>query len=944
MASAIKREKLFDLKAITKAYESDWSEDRSTVENRRRLFEFARQSLVAGSDLIRHNFEKNNASGADNVRATCFLIDELLRFALNITTTRIYPTAEVTSAERICLVCTGGYGRGELAPFSDLDLMFLLPYRLNPRVEQIVESILYMLWDLGLKVGHATRTVEEVIRLSRNDITIRTAILESRFLWGNRKLFMHMRRQFRTKIISETGSAFAQAKLAERDQRHERMGNSRYVLEPNLKEGKGGLRDLHTLFWIGKYLYQVDAVHDLVKKGVITMAESRRFSKAQNFLWTVRSHLHYLAMRGEDRLTFDVQEQIGRRMGYRDHSGTLGVERFMKHYYLTVKEVGDLTRIFCAALEAEFQSYNVFSFRALDIFRRDIEGFKLESGRLSVEMGTEFLADPVNIFRLFRTAQVHKRDIHPRALKLITRHLKLIDSIRDNPEANALFLQILTDSNRAEVTLRRLNESGVFGRFIPDFGRVVAQMQHDMYHVYTVDEHTIFAIGILHGIEQGRFKSDMPVASEVIHKLSSKRALYVAILLHDIAKGRNGDHSVLGGNIARELCPRLGLISEESETVEWLVRHHLLMSHFAFHRDLSDPKSIVDFAKQVQSLERLRLLLCLTIADIRAVGPNVWNNWKASLLRELYYATEDELSGGHNTTGRETRVESAKVCLSAALINENWSKKDVGEILSLGYPSYWLSFDKDAHLRHAKLMREAHKNNNNIAFDTREDNNQAITEFIIYTPDYAGLFSTIAGAIAISGSNIVGAKIFTMTNGMALDVFAVQDSNGNIFESKNDLERLVARVEQALCGEWNPTQELKKKNIIQGRDNVFSVLPRVLINNNASLTHSVIEINGRDRTGFLHDVTLTLAELGLQVSSALVTTYGERVVDVFYVKDGFGMQITNERKLLQIKNALLSTLGEVIDGYPNKPLNMDQISGVKADQHRSRSFSKKLAG
>jgi len=909
MATILKRKEIIDLEALTAAYEAEWSEDESTSESRKRLFEMIKRALAEGRDEVRRRFEEDHETGETNVRATAFLMDQLLRFALDITTTHIYPTAEPTSAERICVVCTGGYGRGELAPFSDLDLMFLLPYRLTPRVEQIVESILYLLWDLSLKVGHATRNVKEVVRLSEDDITIRTAVLESRFLWGNRKLFQDMRRAFRKNVMADSGPAFAEAKLVERDERHQKMGDSRYVLEPNLKEGKGGLRDLHTLFWIAKYLYQVDAVPDLVEKGVLTAAEARRFAKAQNFLWTVRSHLHYLTGRGEDRLTFDVQTEIGRRIGYRDHAGTLGVERFMKHYYLTAKEVGDLTRIFCAALEAEHQRWNAFNFKARDIFRRDIEGFKIESGRLSVESGSELTEDPVRILRLFRAAQTHDRDIHPRALRLITRHLKLVDTIRDDKEANRLFVEMLTDPNDADVTLRRLNESGVFGRFVPDFGRVVAQMQHDMYHVYTVDEHTIFAIGILHGIEQGKYKDDMPVASEVIHKLVSKRALYVAILLHDIAKGRGGDHSVLGAEVALDLCPRFGLSPEETETVEWLVRYHLLMSHIAFHRDLADPKSIIDFAEQVQSVERLRLLLCLTVADIRAVGPNVWNNWKASLLRELYYATEAELSGGHDTTGREARIESAKHALSETLGNMGWSGGAIEEIVALGYPSYWLSLDTDTHCRHAALIHDALANDRQIAYDTRADDVHAVTELTIYTPDHPGLFSSIAGAIAVSGANIVGAKIFTMTNGMALDIFAIQDSTGNAFVRQGDIDRLTARIEQALRGEWRPSVELQKKPVISSRDDVFSVSPRVLINNGASRTHSVIEINGRDRTGFLHDVTRTLADLGLQVSSALVTTYGERAVDVFYVKDGFGMQITNERKLDQIREALLETLG-----------------------------------
>jgi [protein-PII] uridylyltransferase len=904
MATIVKRRDIINLHGLLEDYRSQWSEEEQISTSRQRLLEMSKNVLAAGRQEIRRRFEKDKASGEANVSSNSFLVDQLLHFALQIITQHMYSTAEPTSAERICLVGTGGYGRGELAPFSDVDLMFLLPYRITPRVEQIIESTLYLLWDLGLKVGHATRNVDEVLRLSEEDITIRTAILESRFLWGNRKLFSDMRRVFRKKIISESGPAFVEAKLMERDKRHERMGDSRYVLEPNVKEGKGGLRDLHTLFWIAKYLYQVESISDLVEKGVLTSGEAIRFAKAQNFLWTVRSNLHYISGRGEERLTLDIQQEIGRRMGYKDHAGTLGVERFMKHYYLIAKQVGDLTRIFCSALEAEHKSWGGFRFRARDLFRRDIDGFKIESGRLSLSSGKQLADDPVQILKLFRTAQIHKRDIHPRALRLITRHLKYVDTIRENKDANRIFLDILVDKRDAEITLRRLNEAGVFGRFIPDFGRVVAQMQYDMYHVYTVDEHTIFAIGVLHAIEQGKYIEDMPVASEAIKNLVSKRALYVAILLHDIAKGRGGDHSILGAEIAEYLCPRLGLSQEETETVGWLVRHHLLMSRIAFHRDLSDNKSILDFVEQVQSVERLRLLLCLTVADIRAVGPSVWNNWKASLLRELYCAAEARLSGGHESTGVQVRVQTARQELNSSLLANGWKAEDVEEILALGYQSYWLSFDTAIHKRHAVLILKALNESNLVAFDVRSDPQHAVTELTIYTPDHPGLFSSIAGAIAVCGANIVGAKIFTMTNGMALDVFTIQSINGSAMTEQTDLDRLTQRIESALRGEWKPELELKNKFAILKSEKVFSISPRVLINNAASRTHSVVEVNACDRPAFLHDVTQALANLGLQISSALISTYGERAVDVFYVKDAFGMQVTNERKLEQIKKKL----------------------------------------
>ena len=933
MATVLKQRSIIDMPRLEAALDARLEEETPTDVARRAIFELVKDAIADGRAEIRRRFEEEGDTGEANGRAAAFLMDQIFRFVLDATTMRVYPTAQPTSAERICVVAVGGYGRGALAPSSDIDLLFLLPYRLTPRVEQIVESVLYLLWDLGIKVGHATRSIDDCLRLSRDDITIRTSVLEARFLWGNRKLFTELRRRFRKELVEDTGLEFIEAKLAERDQRHQRMGDSRYVLEPNVKDGKGGLRDLQTLFWIAKYLYRVDAVAELVEKGVLTASEAKRFARAENFLTTVRCHLHYLAGRGEDRLTFDVQSEIGERLGYKDHAGTRGVERFMKHYYLTAKEVGDLTRIFCAALESEHRYRPSFSIMGLDVFRREIDGFRLENGRLSVKSGSEFVDNPVRILELFHTAQKHDRDVHPKALRLITRHLRLVDTIRDDPEANRLFLEMLIAPKGAEVTLRRLNEAGVFGRFVPDFGRVVAQMQHDMYHVFTVDEHTIFAIGILHAIERGTLVDDMPVACDVIHKIVSRRALFVALFLHDIAKGRGGDHSKLGAEVALYMCPRLGMTEEETETVAWLVRQHLLMSRVAFHRDLSDPKSIRDFAETVQSLERLRLLLLLTVADIRAVGPNVWNNWKASLLRELYFATEAQLSGGHDGKGREARISAAKEAVREHLAE--WPDPDQEWFLDLGYPSYWLSLDTDTHVRDAAFVLQAERKQSPLSLDIREDQTAGVTELTIYTADHPGLFSSIAGALAVSGANIVGAKIFTMTNGMALDIFAVQDAAGAAISQKQQLDRLRERIEQTLQGRLRPSRELEKKTSIPSRTSIFTVAPRVLVSNSASRTHSVIEINGRDRPGLLHDVTKELTNLGLQISSALITTYGERAVDVFYVKDAFGMQVTHDSKLQTIHDRVLAALAN--DGSSDSSDENTGSNGADSDMGREKS-------
>ncbi len=872
-----------------------------------------RGALTAGRAEIRSRFEgadsKQRNDGPAVLAATSFLMDQLVRVLFDFAERYAYPAANPSAAERLSVVATGGYGRGELAPLSDLDLLFLRPYKQTPRGEQIVEFMLYLLWDMGLKVGHATRTVEESIRYAERDQTIRTALLEARYLWGDRELFDELIKAFAQKFLTGDGRDFVEAKLVERDQRHTRMGDSRYVVEPNVKEGKGGLRDLHLLFWIARYLYRVAKPAELVAKKVLTTGEARHFERADRFLTTVRCHIHYLTNRADDRLSFDLQREIAGRLSYQDRSGSRGVERFMKHYYLHAKIVGDLTRIFVAALEDSHRRKPKLAAIWQSLRPRQLEGFRLDGERLSASSPDMFEKDPAAILRLFHVAQENGLDIHPATLRQITHDIRQVDRLRADPEANRLFMAMLTSRHDPETTLRRLNEAGVFGRFVPDFGRVVAQTQHDMYHTYTVDEHTIRAIGILANIENGTHKEDHPLSAEVVHKIVSRPVLYLAVLLHDIAKGRGGDHSVLGAEVAMQVGPRLGLTAAETETVAWLVRYHLAMSGTAFQRDLMDPKTIEDFAALVQSPERLRLLLVLTVCDIRAVGPNVWNGWKAALLRQLYHAAEQLLSGGTLVGGRAERIKTIQGEVAKRLTG--WTDADRDAHFARGYASYWLSFDPDTLARQAELVRRAERDKQPLAIEHRVDSARSVTEVTIYTLDTHGLFARLAGAMAISGANIVDAKIFTMTNGMALDTFWIQDLEGKPFDGPQRLARLSARVELALSNRLDVQRELDTQRASwPKRDRVFTVEPRVLIDNNASDTFTVIEVNGRDRPGFLHVVTRALTRCSLQIATAHITTYGERAVDVFYVKDLFGLKVVNQSKLTQIAQTVEQSIRE----------------------------------
>ncbi len=901
---------IIDRKALVEAI-GEYRDIATSPKGRTAVLGLLKEALRNGEARIKADFLQA-PDGEKAVRARAHLIDQLIRLVHDFCADVLHPLPNPTAAERLSVIAVGGYGRGELAPCSDIDLLFLRPYKRAPRTEQVVESMLYLLWDLGLKLGHATRSVDECIRLSRTDGTIRTAILDARWVWGDQKLAAELKKRFRSDLADGTAREFVEMKLAERDQRHARMGDSRYVLEPNIKDGKGGLRDLHTLMWIAKYVYGVETLDQLVERKVLTRGEVAAFARAQGFLWTVRCQLHYLVGRPEERLTFEVQPEIAHRLGYTDHAGSTEVERFMKRYFLTAKEVGDLTRIFCATLEAE-QTKPRFRMPRLRLRRGETGGFTMDSGRLAITDEAAFLADPRNLLRLFHVAQRHQVDIHPRALQTVTRNLRLVDrTLREDPEANRLFMEMLTGDD-PELTLRRLNEAGVFGRFIPEFGRIVAQMQYNMYHVYTVDEHTIYAIGQLARMERGELVDELPLASDLIQKVVSRRVLYVSVLLHDIAKGRGGDHSELGARVARRLCPRLGMTAEETETVAWLVLHHLVMSETAFKRDLGDPKTIEDFVHLVQSPERLRLLLVLTVADIRAVGPQIWNGWKASLLRELYHVANEALVGGLEVAAARERVAHKLAELRTLLAD--WPEEEFAAHVARGFDAYWLSYDVETLAAHARMVRAAEIEDLPLAVQTRVDKDKAVTEVIIYTHDQPGLFSRIAAALTVAGADVVDARIHTLNNGRALDTFRVQDtiSHGGVpaaFDRPDRLAKLASYLEQSFRNRLRVKKVMTERTFQPKRHRVFKVEPRVLIDQKASATCTVIEVNGMDRPGLLYALTRALAERNIVICSAKISTFGERAVDVFYVQDLVGTKIMHESKLAAVRRKLMSVLTE----------------------------------
>ncbi|MCB2054374.1 MAG: [protein-PII] uridylyltransferase [Geminicoccaceae bacterium] len=878
---------------------------------------FARMKAAndEGRAAIRTFFEAAGDAGvAAGIvhRELARLTDAVLQGALDHAARHLYPLANPTRGEEMAVLAVGGYGRGEMAPGSDVDLLFVHPYKRTAHIEQMAEFLVPKLWDLRLKVGQAMRSIEGCIRLAATDVSVRTSMLETRLLWGSGRLVEELDTRLRAEVFAGHDAAFIEAKLAERDARHARVGDSRYLLEPNVKEGKGGLRDLHTLMWLGRFIYGARKPAELVAHGVLTRAELGVFMRSRRFLWTVRCHLHYRTGRPQDRLTFDLQPIVARAMGFGDRRGSRGVERFMKRYYLAAKDVGVLTRIVCAALEEQHKRKPRFSLQRLGIGRRVFDGFEVAGNRLGLAESDLFVRQPRRMLELFHLAQARDLDIHPAALAAVAANLKRIDAqVRADPHAHRLFLEMLTSRIDPVITLTRMNDTGVIGRLYPDFGKVVALMQHDLYHVYTVDEHTIRAIGVLHQIEQGELGDELPLTTGLMPRIELRTELYVATFLHDIGKGRGGDHSEIGARIARRIGPLMGLSGSSTETVEWLVRHHLLMSAAAFKRDLDDPKTIQDFVAVVQSPERLRLLLVLTVADIRAVGPTVWNGWKGQLLRELFHEAEAVMASGDPSGRRQARVAVAQKALREALAEEaGWPVERVEAYLQRHDPRYWLGVTAPAQRRHAAIVRRAEDEALPLVVDFAVDRFRARTELTLYTTDHPGLFMKLAGALSLSGVSIVDAHIFTTTDGMALDTFGCQDADGrSALEGEGRLERIAANIEAALEGRlWLEKELAQRRRKAVSRTDVFTVTPRVLIDDQASRTHTIIEINGRDRPGLLFDLAKALKELGLIINSAHISTYGERVVDVFYVKDVFGLKIMHGGKQRRVREHLLRTL------------------------------------
>lgn len=914
---------------------SSTSKSYAPLISRQEALERLRTELGTQREPIRIDFEKRKKSGVETARNLSLLMDhiieELARYA------GLAELQATKNGETFCLCATGGYGAGLLAPFSDVDLLFLTKEAPSSNLIKTIEYILYTLWDLGLRVGHATRTLTACLEAASTDQTTCTALLDVRPLYGDTSLALELREAMEGYLKGPALEQFIHGAIAQREERHHSFGETPYLVEPHIKEGQGGLRDLQVLNWIGRAALggvvpsasTSHKTHGLAPVctllGLLTQREICRTRNVWNFLWTVRLHLHYVTGRNEERLTFDVQPIIGARMRYGNHGHQRGVDRFMRHHFLMARAVMRLTRVLQPAILLHLN--NQLAQRPPKV-ENGPEAFQTIDGCLSLKNPLSLVREPITILRFLDCARRHQLPLHPAAMQQLIRFERHSATLQHNEEAADLFIMLLCDpvdedtahtpSHSASLPhkaprifwLPILNEAGILSHFLPGWSRILGRTQFDGYHLYSVDAHTLESLRILNQIEHGKMADEIPLAYRLARTLSERPILYLATLLHDIGKGRGGDHSEIGSTIATRICQQLGFSASDADTVSWLVLHHLLLSRTAFSRDIDDPQTILDLADTIQSPKRLRLLLLLTIADIRAVGPRAWNAWKATLLDRLYTRIADVLEGGLQAQEHDERVEQCKKLVQQVLSTE-MADDDIRYFMELGRAGYWLAFDAQSHLRHATLISEHRKagDDDAIIIDISPLPSRAITELTVFCKDQPGLFSRITGALALCGASIADARIHTLNHGKVLDSFWFQDPYGEAFSEPEHLERLQTTILNVLNGEIDLDKTLSDARFpLPRRLEALHIPSRVIIDNNASEQHSIIEVNGRDRPALLHNITATLSRMKLHISSAHIMTYGLRAVDVFYVSTAEGTKITDPHHKQALQAALLDTL------------------------------------
>jgi len=813
------------------------------------------------------------------------------------------------SREHLALLAIGGYGRGELNPHSDIDLMFLYKGKDSKNVEEAAQRLLYFLWDMRLDVGYSVRTLKDCVEMANADTTVKTALVDARYLSGSRALFKDFQELLLGQILTKGSNSFINDKVAEMDLRHEKYGSTVYTLEPNIKEGEGALRDLHTTLWVAKIKYKITAPRELIIKGIMSEEELEIFTNSLSYLWRIRNELHYLANRKNDQLTFDAQTSAAEFLGYADKGKVLAVEEFMRDYYLQATRVKNFTSTLITRCTWREEGAS----KILGYFiRRPIgDGFFIIKGELTLPDESVVENDPSRMMKIFEYAQKHGVSLHMKVKALIRRNLHQVnDRFRRNRGVNASFFSILRCEKGLGETLKLMHHLEFLNRFIPEFERIFCKVQHDIYHIYTVDIHSLFAVDEIARLWRGEHSKDLPLLTQLANEVDKRELLVMAVLLHDMGKGEGGGHAEKGAAMVPTIARRMWLSKEDSERLQFLVSHHLLFAHIAQRRDLHDEKMIIQFAKEMGKSENLKMLYLLTYADIKAVGPDVWTEWKALLLQELYERAFEVLErGDFRFEARSERVKKVKRKV-VDILGDEFPADMVKEELKAMAIRHLLANPPPVLTEHVRTMLSLGENTM-ITRITHEPEH-GYTNFTICTQDVTGLFSKITGVMAANGMNILGAQIHTSTNGKVLDVLQVNSPQGFAVTEDNRWKKVEDDMRQVLEGEVRVETLVEKRQ----RPSLLTekVRPRfptrVEIDNEVSTDYTVIDIYTHDKVGLLYRITSTLTKLGLYIGVSKISTKVDQVADVFYVRDIFGHKLTGEKKLAGIREQLVKAIDE----------------------------------
>ncbi len=839
-----------------------------------------RGALRTGRALLRERYLAG-AAVQDILHIHAWLVDQLLSRVWSL------HMQFAQGCGRTALTAVGGYGRGELYPASDIDLLILLEKSTHPGAREFSRMLLGFLWDMGLEVGHSVRTLKDCVREARKDITVATNLMEARYLCGDAALFDEMRTVTGPDRIWPSRKFF-QAKLQEQTERHHHFDDAIYRLEPNIKEGPGGLRDIQMISWVTQRQFGTATLHDLVALQFLSESEYRTLTRGRQLLAQLRCGIHYLAGHRDDRLLFDYQATLARHAGYADQPGSLAVEQFMKHYYRTVKELSLLNEILLQHFQEAILSPGRKPVRPIS--RR----FQARDEFLEVTRRDVFEKSPYAILELFLVLEQHPslRGVRAETIRLLRENLHRVNSrFRQDIACRGLFMEILRQPQGITHALRRMNAYGVLAAYIPAFGHIVGQMQHDLFHAYTVDEHTLFVVRNLRRFTVPQFRDEFPMASQLIQNLVKPERLYIAGIFHDIAKGRGGDHSALGEEEARAFCEIHGLSEYDTRFVSWLVRNHLVMSWTAQRRDITDPGVVLEFAQKVGDQERLDNLYLLTVADMRATSPTVWNVWKDRLLSQLHSATARVLRRGFaQPIDLEERISDLKEEVLRILANRDADFDLVRR--------HWARMDNDYFLRHEAeaLAWHADKMATAMVSDlplvaARFHPGAGGTEFLVFTPDRDDLFAVITGGFDRLNLSIVDARIHTTGSGFALDTFVVLDHNGNPVTDPRQLEQLEAAMRAQLQSP-KPGRDLKNARLPRLLRH-FPIATKVSFATAPGGQQTMMEVIAQDRPGLLYQIALALQHCRTRLVTAKVATYGERAEDIFYVVDRDGEPITD---------------------------------------------------